>query len=80
MKIEMWKKLEMSFAACGVTALEVAEAMKRIGTKINEVEEFRMRYEREARHRRRCVLIARALSKAPNREVKRILWKLFLNT
>ena len=80
MKIEIWKKLGGSFAGLGVSSLECAEAMKRLSKIINKACAFRIKYEREARHRRRCILIAFAMSQTCSPKKRHILWNLFRNT
>ena len=76
MNKELFKKLELSFAAVGLTALQVAEGF----TRLSKLTGFSIDFVGNAPHRKRCVLIALAISKASNYEVKGILWNLFLNT
>ena len=76
MKIEMRKKLELSFAAMGVSAQQVAEAMKRL----SEATGFNAAFERKAAYKRRCILIAFAMSQTCSPKKKFILWNLYKNT
>ncbi len=76
MKEELFKKLELSFAGVGLTVLQLGEGLTRLNKSIG----FSIDFVRNVTHRKRCVLIALALSKASNHEVKGILWNLFLNT
>ena len=73
MKKELFKKLELSFAAVGLTALQVGDGLTVFSKLTSD-------FVRNVTHRKRCVLIALAISKASNYEVKGILWNLFLNT
>ena len=73
MNKEIFKKLGLSFAAVGLTALQFTEVLTRFSKSTSD-------FVRNVTHRKRCVLIALAISKASNYEAKGILWNLFLNT
>jgi hypothetical protein len=79
MKQEVYNKLILSFKAFGISMKEMKEASE-VMKKISSAFSYNVRLEKKLTHRKRCRVIAFAMSKASNYENKRILWNLFLNT
>ncbi len=87
MKKELFDKLSMSFKAMGMVGLTAAKAgvlLRGLFIQLNShpfyfYNQWKEQMIKEHEHRRRCVIIAYALSKTCSPKKKYILWNLFKN-